>query len=365
MEEEWEEKRKSCYIQKGFLRGVVMNMQDALDEQYYSQLKHVNTAYCNTTAIQILNHLETQWCPLNVQAQKILKNEFYTDWDTSNINLTAFGMKLDKDQNRLNRLGVIISNKDKLQFYLEQIYASNCFDKAEMVAWENKPILIKDDYNKAKWYFETLVKDFKTYTQNSGSTIGKAGYDSTNQVADMGNEIQKYIQEIASATVADKAKTAELAADTSKATKAKDAQIDSITAQIKLLTDTVALLLKSLANKENNGSNSGGGGSSGSSGSGGGGSGSGSGGSGLGGIHEFRYTCNMGNYCWSHSHHPVGMKHDSVTCTRKKDGHKDGATATNCMGGDNFWPRKHRVKPSQQEQPATKESLLPIDGGRG
>ncbi len=111
------------------------------------------------------------------------------------------------------------------------------------------------------------------------------------------------------------------------------------------MTDTVALLSKSIANKENNGSNSGGGGSSGSSGS----SGGGSGGGGLGGIHEFRYTRNMGNCCWSHGHHPVDMKHDSVTCTHKKDGHKDGATATNRMGGDNFWPRKYKVKPSQQE----------------
>jgi hypothetical protein len=109
-------------------------------------------------------------------------------------------------------------------------------------------------------------------------------------VADVGNKIRKYIQEIASATVANKVKTAELAANISEATKAKDAQIKSITAQIKLLTDTVALLSKSLANKENNGSNSSSGGSSGI----GGGSSSGGG---LGGIHWFRYTRNMGNYC--------------------------------------------------------------------
>jgi hypothetical protein len=50
----------------------------------------------------------------------------------------------------------------------------------------------------------------------------------------------------------------------------------------------VALLLKSLANKENNGSNSSGGGSGGSG-------GSGSGGGGLWGGHNFKYTCNMGN----------------------------------------------------------------------
>jgi hypothetical protein len=137
-------------------------MRDALDEQYYSQLKHINTTYHNTTAIQILDHIDTRWCPLDVQAWKILKKDIYTDWDTSNMHLTAFGMKLNKDQNCLNRLGIVISDKDKPWFYLEQIYASNCFDKAEMAAWENKPILIKDDYDKAKRYFKTLVKDFVT-----------------------------------------------------------------------------------------------------------------------------------------------------------------------------------------------------------
>jgi hypothetical protein len=205
---------------------------------------------------------------------------------------------------------------------------------------------------KAKRYFKTLVKDFKTYTQNSGGAVSKAGYNSTNQVADVGDKIRKYIQEIASATVADKAKTAELAANISKVTKAKDAQIDNITTQIKLLTNTVALLSKSLANKENNGSNSGGGSSSGSS------SGSGSGG-GLGGGHNFRYTRNMGNYCRSCVHHPVGVKHDSITCTHKKDGHKDGLTATNRIGRDSFWPRKYKVKPSQHKHASYKGKSAP------
>ncbi len=92
----------------------------------------------------------------------MLKKEFYANWDTSNTHLPAFGMKLDKEQNRLHRLGIVVSDKDKLQFYLEQIYASNCFDKAEMVAWENKTVAIKEDYNQDKKYFEDLVPDFET-----------------------------------------------------------------------------------------------------------------------------------------------------------------------------------------------------------
>jgi hypothetical protein len=163
-----------------------------------------------------------QWCPLDVQAPKILKKEFYMDWDSTDMHLTTFGMKINKEQNRLKGLGVVISDKDKLQFYLKQIYASNCFDKAEMVAWENKPILIKNNYAEAKRYFETLVKDFETYTQNSSRTVSKAGYKSANLLANLGDEIRKYIQDITSATVNNKASTAKLAANIHEAAKAKD-----------------------------------------------------------------------------------------------------------------------------------------------
>ncbi len=51
LEDEWEDKCKSWFTRKGFLRGVTMNMRNALDKQYYLQLKHINTAYRNTTPI--------------------------------------------------------------------------------------------------------------------------------------------------------------------------------------------------------------------------------------------------------------------------------------------------------------------------
>jgi hypothetical protein len=248
-------------------------------------------------------------------------------------------MKLDKEQNQLDQLGIVISNNNKLQFYLEQIYASNCFNKTEMVTWENKPIIVKDNCTQAKVYFKKLVKDFETYTQNSGGKTGKMGYKSANHMAVVGDKIRKYIKDIASATVADKERTAENLANISKASRAKDAQIDSITAQIKLLTNTVALLSKSLANKDN--------GSRGNVGGGNGSGGNGGDGSGLGGKPKWNPTRNMGNYCWSCGHHSVGVRHDSHTCNFKKEGHKDDAIATNHMGSNNFWLQENRGKPSQ------------------
>jgi hypothetical protein len=60
MEQEWERTCKTWAIRKGFLQGVAANFGDALDKNWYSQLKSIHTAYRNTTPIQILQHLDTQ-----------------------------------------------------------------------------------------------------------------------------------------------------------------------------------------------------------------------------------------------------------------------------------------------------------------
>ncbi len=120
------------------------------------------------------------------------------------MHIMVFDLKLDKEQKRLEFLGIAISDEDKLQCYMEQIYAQiyapNMFDKNEMIDWENKPVVVKDCYDQAKLYFENLMKDFKTYTQNSGGTAAKQGYKSANMAADIGDKLRKYIQKIAMAS---------------------------------------------------------------------------------------------------------------------------------------------------------------------
>jgi hypothetical protein len=89
-------------------------------------------AYLNITPHQILKHLNDQWCPLDIQTKKALKKDYYTKWD-ANEHLTTFGERLDADQRSLVCLDVTIADNNKLQFYLEEIYDSNCFDKQEML----------------------------------------------------------------------------------------------------------------------------------------------------------------------------------------------------------------------------------------
>ncbi len=96
MEQEWQRTRVIWAIKKGFLRSVAANMCDNLDKNWYSQIKHIHTAYRNTTPIQLLEHLNSRWCLLNIYAKKKLKQDYYTKWDNE-IHLTAFRKRLDND----------------------------------------------------------------------------------------------------------------------------------------------------------------------------------------------------------------------------------------------------------------------------
>jgi hypothetical protein len=131
-EEEWDLIRTLWFIQKGFLWGIVNNLCDALEEQYYSQLKHRLTAYQNITPFQILEHLNDRWCPLEVKAKKVLKDAYYTKWD-GDEHLTAFSNRLDDNQQALICSNITIVDEDKLQFYLEQMYNSNHFNKNDVL----------------------------------------------------------------------------------------------------------------------------------------------------------------------------------------------------------------------------------------
>jgi hypothetical protein len=247
MEEEWELIRTSWFICKGFLKGIIDNIRDALNEQYYSQLKHPLTVYHNITPFQILKHLNNRWCPLDVQVKKELRKAYYLKWD-SDEHLTTFGKRLNDNQQALIRLDVTIFDNDKLQFYLEKNYDSNKFDKQEMLMWEQQPALIKTDFDQTKVYFERIVKATDVYEQNSGSSSARGNkYKSANQMADIGNKLREWTQQIAS-----NGANKEQAANTQGTKK-----IASMEAKIKKLTATISQMASKMNNNENSNPNTG------------------------------------------------------------------------------------------------------------
>ncbi len=125
--------------------------------------------------------------------------------------------------------------------------------------------------------------------------------------------------------------------------------------QIQALTNTIATLSTAIAAAaKENGS---GGGGNGSGGSGGGGGGDNN--DGGGGKRTFKFTLNMGAYCSTHGHHPVGANHTSATCMHKREGHNNIATTDHRFGGSNFWPGLSKVKSSQHDHISYKGKSAP------
>ncbi len=166
---------------------------------------------------------------------------YYTKWD-GDKDLTAFRKHLNNDQRVLVRSDVTIVDKDKLKFYLEEMYDSNHFDKNEMLDWGRQATATKTDYKLAKQYFKALVKVTNTYEQNAGGgTAGQNKYKPANQLADCGNKIGNYIAQIASTAAANN--------DHAANTQVKDTQFDAMLVQIKALTEAAAKLMANKGNK--------------------------------------------------------------------------------------------------------------------
>ena len=66
-------------------------------------------------------------------------------------------------------VNIIITEQEKLQFYIEQIYDNTISDKEEITKWEKKKKSEKTWVN-ATAYFEDLVANIKKYQSNSGGT---------------------------------------------------------------------------------------------------------------------------------------------------------------------------------------------------
>ncbi len=209
-----------------------------------------------------------------------------------------------------------------------------------MLTWEQQPAATKTNYDLARAYFKHIVKATNTFEQNAGGgTAGRNCYESTNQMADVGDEIRKYIQQLASVGAANAMDTADNAQ-----TKEKLATME---AEIKKLTATIAAMTAKMSNNENCDPNIG--------------ANRDSGRERVTRWPQMTKLRNMGAYCHLHGFHPTGANHDSITCNWKKDGHNSTATWTNCLGGNMCCPCVKQVAIEQHKHPTWKGKSAPTN----
>ena len=151
-------------------------MRDALDLEYYAGLEHEVYEYLNVLPREYIVHLETNYCPLDVQAIKEVKEHFYRGWDrAANKRLSKFSTRLDQEQGRMAIDGVIIPNDDKFQHYLTEIDNSGIFSAEAITQWTEKP-LAQQTYANARTFFESKQRGMETIQRLTAGRIGGAGY---------------------------------------------------------------------------------------------------------------------------------------------------------------------------------------------
>ena len=122
--------RRDYAVVQGFIRGYQENILNAVESRLYQDLEHIRFGFDNVWPKAFLDEIKTH-CPLDVQSIKEAKQHFARPWDRHNKlqpeTIKRFGLRLTQEQDSLHRDGVTISNKDKLEHYLLEIYQSRAF----------------------------------------------------------------------------------------------------------------------------------------------------------------------------------------------------------------------------------------------
>ena len=105
---------------------------------YYQHLKKKHLKYKDLSIQDYFNHLDTHWDKITIKMEIYLNQDYYQPWVHGRIHITDFRDQLDQDQEEWQEYKIIISNHDKLLFYVQKMYRSGFFERATMEKWEDQ-----------------------------------------------------------------------------------------------------------------------------------------------------------------------------------------------------------------------------------
>ena len=214
----------------GFRRGSGENMRDALDMEFYSGLEHEDYGYLNILPREYLDHLEQEYCPLDVIAIDEVKNHALRGWErNANERLSKFATRIDQSQTRLAADGITITDEEKFRHYLSEVYSSGVFANDIITQWTERDRALQT-YANARTFFEGKQRGMETVERLTGRTAG-SGYSAAAAALEL-KELQSTLKTAITETVA--------AAIEENRTGEGSAATDSANAVNRLLTDFAA-----------------------------------------------------------------------------------------------------------------------------
>jgi hypothetical protein len=326
---------------KGTMRGLANNIRDAIEEKYYIALKHPKTKYNIVTPLEILQHVQDTFAPMDTRSKKAMRAQYYQPWNVGEGELLdTFTQRLINKRVILEFNGININDDELNEHYIDQMYTSKQFAPDEMKAWEENDEDDKDNWDFIVDYFSTKMAAINRYLQNNGDDTkfdSAANVTQEEELANAGDEIQKYILTLTQANEKQHEETAAIVTDIKK---------DEMAERLMKLESMMEKLLANIPTapgkpkdgkkpKESDEKHD---------------------------TRKFRFNRNMGGYCHSCGYHPIARKHDSKTCKTKKEGHDNDATwANHGPNGCNWWPNENKVNDKDKDHASYKNKTAPTN----
>ena len=278
----------------------------AIPDMYIKTLKHPISAYSTVTTKQILAHLYAQYGQLTPQDLQTNDEHMQRSYDP-NTPIENLYEQIEQAVDIAATAGAPYSNMHILNVAYTIVFNTNAFPET-CREWRRLPQADKT-WNTFKETFTEAHRDYMQFqTQNNhrfhASNAYSAEQYNPNETAEQQQQTAEALANLASATAADRNAIANLTATNERLTQ----HIERLTKQ---LEEAMSKLDSGNQQQRNSSSNN-------------------------------RRPCQQTHYCWSHGFRvkPDGS-HTSKTCTRRRRGHQEEATATNRMGGYEFGMNKN------------------------
>ena len=181
--------RRDFAVITGFCRGASELIRNNLDSEYYEDLEHVRYGYDRIKPREYIEHLEAEHCPLDERATKSAREYYFRGWERTRSprpeGLKKFGKRLDEEQEALGLDGITISDADKKEHYLMQIYTSGVFPATTVREWKKKPSA-DQTYANTKTFFHTEQIGLSEVHRLTGDTTKGNGYESAQAALERG-----------------------------------------------------------------------------------------------------------------------------------------------------------------------------------
>ena len=248
--------RRDYAVVSGFCRGASELIRNALDTEYYEDLEHVRYGYDRIRPREYIEHLEAEHCPLDERATKQAREHYFRGWERTKSprpeGLLRFGKRLDEEQESLGLDGVTISNANKEEHYLLQVFQSGVFPATTIREWKRRPGA-NQTHAHAKTFFQAEQKGLTEVHRLIGDTAQGHGYESAPAALERGldtildrfnDNVEQRVQETVDAGIQ---QLAAARRPTDEANAATDQSISQLREQLTTLASSMSALQREMA----------------------------------------------------------------------------------------------------------------------